>query len=162
MVRPFPSETLRYGDYSKAGEGVYDHPFLWGSKRTGPDLSRGGQKSNPNTYKDEEWHWRHMYNPRDLNPKSIMPAYDWLCDNNNAADLTTLKAKIKALRTVGVPYEKGFENTAEALYDKEAKTISDKLKERGIKANPRTEIIALIAYLHKLGRDIEQPVQAQN
>ena len=162
MVRPFPSETLRYGDYSKAGEGVYDHPFLWGSKRTGPDLSRGGQKSNPNTYKDEEWHWRHMYNPRDLNPKSIMPSYEWLCDNSNEVDLTSLKAKIKALRIVGVPYEKGFENTAEQLYDKEAKTITDKLKARGIKANTRTEIIALIAYLHKLGRDIESPVQAQN
>ncbi len=162
MVRPFPSETLRYGDYSKAGEGIYDHPFLWGSKRTGPDLSRGGQKSNPNTYKDEEWHWRHMNNPRDLNPKSIMPAYEWLCDNNNEVDLTTLKAKIKALRVVGVPYEKGFENTAEELYSKEAKVISDKLKARGIKTSTRTEIIALIAYLHKLGRDIEPPVQSQN
>jgi cytochrome c oxidase cbb3-type subunit I/II len=159
LVRPFPSETVRYGEYTKAGEHVYDHPFLWGSKRTGPDLSRGGQRSNPNTYKDEEWHWRHMNNPRDVNPKSIMPAYDWLCDNSNEMDVSTLKAKINALRTVGVPYEKGYENEALADLDKEAAVIVAKLKGRGIKATNRTEIVALIAYLHKLGRDIEtQPV----
>lgn len=161
LVRPFPSETVRYGEYTKAGEHVYDHPFLWGSKRTGPDLSRGGQKSNPNTYKDEEWHWRHMNNPRDINPKSIMPAYDWLCDNSNQMDVSTLKAKIKALRTVGVPYEKGYENQALADLDREAAFIVEKLRGRGIKATNRTEIVALIAYLHKLGRDIEvQPVAA--
>jgi cytochrome c oxidase cbb3-type subunit I/II len=159
LVRPFPSETVRYGEYTKAGEHVYDHPFLWGSKRTGPDLSRGGQRSNPNTYKDEEWHWRHMNNPRDVNPKSIMPAYDWLCDNSNEMDVSSLKAKINALRTVGVPYEKGYENEALADLDKEAAVIVAKLKGRGIKATNRTEIVALIAYLHKLGRDIEtQPV----
>jgi cytochrome c oxidase cbb3-type subunit I/II len=155
LVRPFPSETVRYGEYTKAGENVYDHPFLWGSKRTGPDLSRGGQTGNANTYKDENWHWRHLNNPRDVQPKSIMPAYPWLCDNSKPADLTDLKSKIRALRVVGVPYEKGFENQAEQEYDKQAEEIVGKLKKSGIKAEKRTEIVALIAYLHKLGRDIE-------
>jgi cytochrome c oxidase cbb3-type subunit I/II len=155
MVRALPSETARYGEFTKAGEHIYDHPFLWGSKRTGPDLSRGGQKSNPNTYKDEGWHWRHMKNPQEMQPKSIMPSYPWLCDNSKPVDLSDLKAKINALRTIGVPYEKGYENLAEADYDKEAEEISKKLKTTGIKAEKRTEIIALIAYLHKLGRDVE-------
>lgn len=160
LVRPFPSETVRYGEYTKAGEHVYDHPFLWGSKRTGPDLSRGGQKSNVN-YKDEEWHWRHMNDPRSVNAKSIMPAYPWICDNSREMDLTDLKAKIKALRTVGVPYEKGYENQAQDDLDKQAEGIVAKLKEKGIKAGKRTEIVALIAYLHKLGKDIE-PQQVAN
>lgn len=90
-----------------------------------------------------------------MQPKSIMPSYPWLCDNNNPVDLSDLKAKIKAMRTVGVPYEKGFENIAEQEYDKQAEEILGKLKAAGIKANKRTEIVALIAYLHKLGRDIE-------
>ncbi|WP_230690813.1 cbb3-type cytochrome c oxidase subunit II, partial [Streptococcus pneumoniae] len=72
---------------------------MWGSKRTGPDLSRGGVKTNPNTYKDEGWHWNHMNNPRDVNPQSIMPAYPWLCDIDREMDLSTLKQKINAMRT---------------------------------------------------------------
>lgn len=155
MVRPFTHETERYGEYSKAGEFVYDHPFLWGSKRTGPDLSRGGQNSNPNTYKDEGWHWNHMNDPRTLNKASIMPSYSWLVDNSREMDLTTLKQKISALRTVGVPYEKGYEEQALEDLDRQAKKIVAKLKMKGIKATKRTEIVALIAYLHRLGKDIE-------
>ena len=155
MVRPFVHETERYGEYAKAGEGVYDHPFLWGSKRTGPDLSRGGQKSNPRTYKDAGWHWNHMMNPQILNKASVMPPYPWLCDVEREMDLSTLKQKISALRTVGVPYPLGYEEKAMEDLDAEAKKIVAILKLKGIKATKRTEIVALIAYLHKLGRDIE-------
>ena len=161
LVRPFPHETERYGEFAKAGEYVYDHPFLWGSKRTGPDLSRGGVTSNPNTYKDEGWHYNHMNNPRDVNPQSIMPAYPWLCDIDREVDLSTLKQKINALRVVGVPYPKGYEEQALADFDAQAKQISDKLKVKGIQTGNRTEIIALIAYLHKMGRDL-QPATVAN
>jgi cytochrome c oxidase cbb3-type subunit I/II len=155
LVRPFTHETERYGEYAKAGEGVYDHPFLWGSKRTGPDLSRGGQRSNSNTFKDEGWHWTHMSDPRVVSKASIMPAYPWLCDIDREMDLSTLKQKISALRIVGVPYEKGYENQALSDLDAQAQKIVATLKTKGIKATNRTEIVALIAYLHKLGRDIE-------
>jgi cytochrome c oxidase cbb3-type subunit I/II len=155
LVRPFPHETERYGEFAKAGEYVYDHPFLWGSKRTGPDLSRSGVTSNPNTYKDEGWHYNHMYNPRDVNPQSIMPAYPWLCDIDREVDLSTLKQKINALRIVGVPYPKGYEEQALADFDAQATQIRGKLKVKGIQTGNRTEIVALIAYLHKLGRDLQ-------
>ena len=155
LVRPFPHETERYGEFAKAGEYVYDHPFLWGSKRTGPDLSRSGVASNPNTYKDEGWHYNHMNNPRDVNPQSIMPAYPWLCDIDREVDLSTLKQKINALRIVGVPYPKGYEEQALADFDAQAKQIREKLKVKGIQTGNRTEIVALIAYLHKLGRDLQ-------
>lgn len=161
MVRPFASETERYGEYSKAGEFVYDHPFLWGSKRTGPDLARGGIRSGK-VFKDEVWHWTHMNNPRDVNKASIMPAYPWLCDTEKEMDLSTLKSKIKALRTVGVPYDKGYENIALEDLDKQASGIVATLKGKGIKATNRTEIVALIAYLHKLGKDIEPKEVAAN
>ena len=155
LVRPFPHETERYGEFAKAGEYVYDHPFLWGSKRTGPDLSRSGVTSNPNTYKDEGWHYNHMNNPRDVNPQSIMPAYPWLCDIDREVDLSTLKQKINALRIVGVPYPKGYEEQALADFDAQATQIRGKLKVKGIQTGNRTEIVALIAYLHKLGRDLQ-------
>jgi cytochrome c oxidase cbb3-type subunit I/II len=155
LVRPFPHETERYGEFAKAGEYVYDHPFLWGSKRTGPDLSRSGVASNPNTYKDEGWHYNHMNNPRDVNPQSIMPAYPWLCDIDREVDLSTLKQKINALRIVGVPYPKGYEEQALADFDAQATQIRGKLKVKGIQTGNRTEIVALIAYLHKLGRDLQ-------
>ncbi len=155
LVRPFPHETERYGEFAKAGEFVYDHPFLWGSKRTGPDLSRSGVATNPNTYKDEGWHYNHMNNPRDVNPQSIMPAYPWLCDIDREVDLSTLKQKINALRIVGVPYPKGYEEQALADFDAQAKQIREKLKVKGIQTGNRTEIVALIAYLHKLGRDLQ-------
>ena len=157
MVRPFRSETVRYGEYSKAGEFVYDHPFLWGSKRTGPDLHREGGK-NP-----ESWHYNHMYDPRSTSDGSIMPRYPWLYDNYY--DKEDIPAKINAMRTLGVPYEKGYENQAVADAEQQANTVVEKIKSQdaNIETDPNLEIIALIAYLERLGTDIqvEQP-QNQN
>ena len=104
MIRPFRSETERYGEYSKAGEFVYDHPFLWGSKRIGPDLHRVGGK-----YPDA-WHYNHLDDPRSTSPGSIMPRYPWLLSQK--LDTTSLPARISALRRVGVPYPAGYENKA--------------------------------------------------
>jgi cytochrome c oxidase cbb3-type subunit I/II len=147
MVRPFRSETERYGEYSKAGEFVYDHPFLWGSKRTGPDLHRVGAK-----YPDS-WHFNHMLDPTSMSPGSIMPRYPWLFEQQVDADLTP--AMISALRNVGVPYEEGFEDQANALMSKQAALIATNLKKDGIEIAPEAEIIALIAYLQRLGTDIK-------
>ncbi|WP_416867638.1 MAG: cytochrome-c oxidase, cbb3-type subunit I [Imperialibacter sp.] len=147
MVRPFRDETERYGEYSKAGEFVYDHPFLWGSKRTGPDLHRVGAK-----YPDS-WHFNHMLDPTSMSPGSIMPPYPWLFEQQVDADLTP--AMISALRHVGVPYEEGFEDQANALMSKQAALIATNLKKDGIEIAPEAEIIALIAYLQRLGTDIK-------
>ena len=153
LVRPFRSETERYGDYSKSGEYVYDHPFLWGSKRTGPDLVRGGDKAGNKVYKNATWHYMHMLNPREPSPGSIMPAYPWLIDNT--LDMSNLEGKIKAMRTLGVPYEKGYEKDAKADLLKQAEGIVAELKKDGYKVEPDKEIVAMIAYLHKLGRDLK-------
>lgn len=125
MVRPFRAETLRYGPYSLAGESVYDHPFQWGSKRTGPDLARVGGR-----YSDE-WHRIHLNNPRDVVPESNMPRYPWLA--STAVDGGSLPAHMKALRTVGVPYT-----------DEEIAKASEEVK-------GKTEMDAVIAYLQVLG-----------
>ncbi len=125
MIRPFRAETLRYGHYSVAGESVYDHPFQWGSKRTGPDLARVGGK-----YSDE-WHRIHLVNPRDVVPESNMPAYPWL--EKSAVDAASMPAHMKALRTVGVPY------TDEQI----AKSVEE--------LKGKTELEATIAYLQVLG-----------
>jgi len=125
MIRPFRAETLRYGHYSVAGESVYDHPFQWGSKRTGPDLARVGGK-----YSDE-WHRIHLINPRDLVPESNMPAYPWL--EKNLVDAESLPAHMKALRRVGVPYT-----------DEQIAKAAEEVK-------GRTEMEATIAYLQGLG-----------
>jgi cytochrome c oxidase cbb3-type subunit 2 len=125
MIRPLRAETERYGHYSVAGEFVYDHPFLWGSKRTGPDLARVG-----NRYSDD-WHRAHMYNPRDVVPQSNMPAYPWLFDDEIAADKTALK--MAALRNVGVPY------------------TDDDISGAAAAVAGKKEIEALIAYLQQLG-----------
>ncbi len=153
LVRPFRSETERYGEYSKSGEYVYDHPFLWGSKRTGPDLVRGGDKAANKVYKNATWHYMHMLNPRETSPGSIMPAYPWLIDNS--LDMSLLEGKIKAMRTLGVPYEKGYEKEAKADLMKQAEGIVAELKKDGYKVEPDKEIVAMIAYLHKLGRDLK-------
>lgn len=129
MIRPFRAETLRYGHYSVAGEFVYDHPFQWGSKRTGPDLARVGGK-----YSDE-WHRIHLNNPRDVVPESNMPAYPWL--EKNMVDASTMAPHMKALRTVGVPYTDAQINGA-------AEEVKGK-----------TELDALIAYLQGMGRAIK-------
>ncbi|KHJ38065.1 hypothetical protein PBAC_17700 [Pedobacter glucosidilyticus] len=146
-IRPFRSETERYGEYSKAGEFVYDHPFLWGSKRTGPDLHRQGGK-----YSDA-WHYNHMLDPRTMSPGSIMPAYDWLISQE--LDTTTTASKIKALRTLGVPYPDRYELIANQDLDKQAKGISQNLAKDKIKVGSNKEIVAIIAYLQRLGTDIK-------
>ena len=125
MIRPFRAETLRYGHYSVAGESVYDHPFQWGSKRTGPDLARVGGKYN------DEWHRIHLINPRDLVPESNMPAYPWL--EKGTIDGAALAANMRALRTVGVPYT-----------DAQIAAAAEEVK-------GKTEMDATIAYLQVLG-----------
>ncbi|MHB1179130.1 MAG: cytochrome-c oxidase, cbb3-type subunit I [Daejeonella sp.] len=147
MVRPFRSETERYGDYSKAGEFVYDHPFLWGSKRTGPDLHRVGGKYS------HAWHFNHMMDPTTMSPGSIMPPYPWLIEQK--LDTATTISKINAMRTLGVPYELNYEKTANDDLDKQALAISDNLLKDNIKVKNDREIIALIAYLQRLGTDIK-------
>lgn len=147
MVRPFRSETERYGEYSKAGEFVYDHPFLWGSKRTGPDLHRVGAKYS------HSWHYNHMLAPDAVSTGSIMPAYPWLFEQVINKDETS--GKISALRKVGVPYAEGYEAQANEDLEKQSEEIVKSLKADGIEVMPDAEIIALIAYLQKLGTDIK-------
>ena len=147
LVRPFRSETERYGEYSKAGEYVYDHPFLWGSKRTGPDLHReGGKYSNL-------WHYLHFEDPRQMSPGSIMPPYPWLL--TQTLDTSTTSKKINALRSIGVPYEEGYEKFANQDLEKQANQIADDLINNGIPADWDKDVIALIAYLQRLGTDIK-------
>lgn len=129
MIRPFRAETLRYGHYSVAGEFVYDHPFQWGSKRTGPDLHRVGGR-----YSDE-WHRIHLINPRDLVPESIMPAYPWL--ETTAVDAESLAPNMTALKRVGVPYS------------------DDEIKNAASEVQGKTELDALIAYLQVLGTHLK-------
>lgn len=150
MVRPFREEIVRYGEYSKSGEFVYDRPFQFGSKRTGPDLHRIGGK-----YPDF-WHYRHMLDPRSTSAGSIMPPYPWLYENDLDTDLT--QAKLKAFRTLGAPYSD--EEIAGALDDlkQQADGIWNGLSSQGVKASgdmANKEIIALIAYLQRLGTDIK-------
>jgi cytochrome c oxidase cbb3-type subunit I/II len=147
MVRPFRSETERYGEYSKAGEFVYDHPFLWGSKRTGPDLHRVGAK-----YPDS-WHDQHLLAPSSRSPGSIMPSYPWLLENNYDQSLTP--KMITAMRTLGVPYAEGYESQANADVDNQAQKIVRNLKDAGVQTQPDKQIVALIAYLQRLGTDIK-------
>ena len=154
LIRPFRSETVRYGEYSKAGEYVYDHPFLWGSKRTGPDLHRVGMK-----YPDS-WHYYHMMDPTTMSPNSIMPPYPWLFEN--FIDKETTSTKINALRTIGVPYEERFETIANEDVDSQASVIVENLKQDGIEVHPDAEIVALIAYLQRLGTDIKVQATASN
>lgn len=147
MVRPFRNETSRYGEYSKAGEFVYDHPFQWGSKRTGPDLARIGGK-----YPDS-WHYNHMMDPTSMSPGSIMPLYPWLLDDK--VDVASTVGKIKAMQKLGVPYPEGYENLAAQDMEKQAKGIAESLQKDGIKTAADKEIVALIAYLQRLGKDIK-------
>ncbi|HLG33061.1 MAG TPA: cytochrome-c oxidase, cbb3-type subunit I [Ignavibacteriaceae bacterium] len=147
LVRPFRSETERYGEYSKAGEYVYDHPFLWGSKRTGPDLHRVGGKY-PNF-----WHYLHMENPGSMSPGSIMPSYPWLLTND--LDVSNTSKKINVMRSIGVPYPDGYEEFAIQDLHAQAEEITLDLQKSGAPAEANKEIIALIAYLQRLGRDIK-------
>jgi len=147
MIRPFRSETERYGDYSKAGEFVYDRPFLWGSKRTGPDLHRVGHK-----YPDS-WHFMHMKDPSSTSPGSIMPGYPWLYDKQ--LDISHTEGKIITLQKLGVPYAVGYEKQATADLVAQARKISDGLNKSGFNIGPDKEIISIIAYLQRLGTDIK-------
>jgi len=151
MIRPFRSETERYGEYSKAGETVYDHPFQFGSKRTGPDLSREGVKSLPN-YKPDSWHFNHMQNPQKLNAESIMPPYPWLIEND--LDVSTTARKIEVMMSFGVPYPEGYADVAIDDLNAQAAQIAQGLRDGGIQVENNKEIIALIAYLQRLGTDV--------
>lgn len=156
MIRPFRSEVARYGEYSKAGEFVYDHPFQWGSKRTGPDLAREGGKY-PNS-----WHFNHMYEPSSMSPGSIMPNYPWLFTNN--LDTAITGAKIRAMQKMGVPYPKDYATIANHELMQQADEISADLAKEKIQVKSNKEIVALIAYLQRLGKDIklEQKTASNN
>lgn len=164
MIRPLRFETARYGEYSKAGEFVYDHPFQWGSKRTGPDLAReGGLRSH-------YWHFQHMLRPKEVTPGSIMPAYPWLIENDLNTKYT--KKKIEAMQSLDVPYEKGYEDQALSDLQSQAREIAEELveeiyrklpehvqevydKEAEIAKMEKKQIVAMIAYLQRLGTDIK-------
>jgi cytochrome c oxidase cbb3-type subunit I/II len=148
LVRPFRYETERYGEYSKAGEYVYDHPFQWGSKRTGPDLHRVGAKY------PSLWHVRHMDRPASTTPGSVMPAYTHL--KTDPFDTSLLGSKMRALRTVGVPYTDGEIESAPASIAAQAKAIAAEVEaQQGPTGLADKEIAALTAYLQRLGTDIK-------
>jgi len=149
IVRPFRSETERYGEYSKSGEFIYDRPFLWGSKRTGPDLHRVGAK-----YPDS-WHYNHMNEPTSMAPGSMMPRYPWLLENDLNTNYTS--SKIKILQSLGTPYPDGYADVAVNDLKDQAKKIAESLAKDNIKQEnlENKEIVALIAYLQRLGTDIK-------
>jgi len=149
MIRPFRSETERYGEYSKAGEFVYDHPFQWGSKRTGPDLAREGAGNNR---KSNTWHYNHMDDPQAISTGTVMPSYSFMIDQN--LDTASTPAKIKAMQTLGVPYPADYSLIANADLMRQAKEITESLKQDSIFVAPNKEIVAMIAYLQRLGTDI--------
>ena len=172
MVRPFRSEVERYGEYSKSGEFVYDYPFLWGSKRTGPDLHRLGAKYSDN------WHFNHMYDPQSTSPGSIMPAYKWMFENKQM-DYSNIETKMRALQKLGVPYTDEEIANAQATIKAQAQIIEENLKNdpdfvKSYETSKKTavansesfvpmserEITALIAYLQRLGTDIK--VKSEN
>lgn len=155
MIRPFRSETARYGDYSKAGEFVFDHPFLWGSKRTGPDLAREGVIG-----RNHAWHYLHMEKPQSTSPGSIMPDYPWLLRNKLRTKHTA--KKISVMRQLGVPYPMYFEEIAVTRLNEQAEGIATELRaqlpDRADSIQADREIIALIAYLQRLGVDATKEV----
>ncbi|MEZ5057990.1 MAG: cytochrome-c oxidase, cbb3-type subunit I [Saprospiraceae bacterium] len=157
MIRPFRSETERYGDYSKSGEFVYDRPFLWGSKRTGPDLQKEGASK---LKKSDGWHYNHMLEPVSMSPGSIMPTYPWLHEDD--LNTSSTKAKIAALRKLGTPYPEGYEDTIAEEMALQAQTIAENLRKEGIEQEgvETKEIVALIAYLQRLGVDYQVDKQA--
>ncbi|HLS70508.1 MAG TPA: cytochrome-c oxidase, cbb3-type subunit I [Chitinophagaceae bacterium] len=148
MIRPFRDEEARYGEFSKAGEFIYDFPFQWGSKRTGPDLARIGKK-----YPDS-WHYNHMYDPKMMVSNSIMPKYPWLF--TNSIDLGKTGPMIKAMTKLGVPYSEGYHKEANADVEAQAKLIQASLAKDDIEVRTTDEIVALIAYLQRLGTDIKK------
>jgi cytochrome c oxidase cbb3-type subunit I/II len=153
MIRPFRSETVRYGAYSEAGDYVYEHPFLWGSKRTGPDLLREGGKY-PNT-----WHYNHMLDPRSTSPGSIMPKYPWLYSSK--LDLSNLSNKMRVLQKLGVPYSDVEIVESSLAAERQAQTIVADLAQNKITVAWDDEIVALIAYLQALGKRVAEPETGQ-
>ena len=153
MVRPFRDEVARYGEYSKAGEFVYDHPFQWGSKRTGPDLARVGGK-----YPDS-WHYNHMLDPSSMSPGSIMPNYNWLFDHE--IDTNRTETMIRAMQRLGVPYPAGYATQANSDLASQAASIKASLKADKLGVGSNKEIVALIAYLQRLGKDIKAAPKEQ-
>ncbi len=161
MIRPFRSEVMRYDkkdhQYSLPGEFVYDHPHLWGSKRTGPDLAREGGVQN------NAWHYRHLWDPRSTSDKSIMPRYVWLFsdDGNDATlDVSLTRAKLEAMQTLGVPYSDEYVERWQAELEGQANLIANSLNEDpDIEVGPEEEIIALIAYLQRLGTDVKNSTE---
>jgi cytochrome c oxidase cbb3-type subunit I/II len=150
MVRTLRDEVVRYGEYSKAGEFVYDHPFQFGSKRTGPDLHRVGGKYN------DFWHYNHMRDPRSTTAGSIMPGYPWLYDNDLDTSLTS--KKLAAMKKLGVPYSEDEIQGATTSLETQASQLTSKLYSEGVPNTPgleKKEIIALIAYMQRLGADIK-------
>ena len=144
MIRTLVGDVLRYGDYSKLGESIYDHPFQWGSKRIGPDLAREGGKY-PGV-----WHFEHMQNPRAVTPNSIMPNYPWLYTDKTNVEI--LPRKLEVMRKLGVPYKPASEEEVQALVESQENFIVADLKNAGATVQPDREIIALISYLQKLGK----------
>ena len=149
MVRPFKTETDRYGPFSMAGEGIYDRPFLYGSRRTGPDLARVGGKY-PNS-----WHWIHLRDPREIEPRSNMPPYAFLTEQ--PLDLTLTERKLEVLRGLGHPYSDAEVHGAADAARAQAAEVADSLRRDGValgEAQARSEALALIAYLQRLGKDL--------
>jgi cytochrome c oxidase cbb3-type subunit I/II len=151
QVRPLKSETDRYGAYSLAGEGAYDRPFLWGSRRTGPDLHRLGGR-----YPDS-WHWIHLENPRQIEPRSNMPAFAFLL--NTELDTSLTRARLETLRTLGHPYSDAEVENAERDALAQAAEVAGRLRSEGVELDAvqeRSEAIALIAYLQSLGHAVKE------
>jgi cytochrome c oxidase cbb3-type subunit I/II len=145
MIRPMRAEVLRYGEWTRAGEYAYDHPFLLGSRRMGPDLQRVGGK-----YPDA-WHYEHMRDPRSTSPGSVMPAYSWL--HRQSYDPAEIQASLRALKTAGVPYTDAQIADAPQAIARQAQDIVGRLAQAGISSQPDKEIVAVIAYLQRLGKD---------
>ena len=154
MVRPFRHEIERYGEYSKAGETIYERPFLWGSKRTGPDLARVGGKY------PHLWHVRHMEDPQSTSPNSIMPPYPHMLEN--ALDLSSLPTKLRRLKTLGTPYDEDMVANAVEIAQTEAEAIAREIEAQGgPEGLEDKEIVALIAYLQRLGADVQATPAAE-
>jgi len=153
MIRPFRAETERYGPYSVAGEFVYDHPFQWGSKRTGPDLHRVGGRY------PSLWHYSHLMDPRSTSPGSNMPSYAWL--ESGRIDVPLARKKLALMQKLGVPYTNDDIDAAETMQRRQAEAVVTDLAQQGVSVAWNSEIVALISYLQRLGRDVGvKPVPA--
>jgi cytochrome c oxidase cbb3-type subunit I/II len=156
QIRTLVGDVLRYGDPSLIGESIYDHPYQWGSKRTGPDLAREGDTRSP-MYKSSDWHYNHMLDPRQVSPGSTMPNYPWLF--KNTTDLAALPRKIEVQHMLGVPMKGGTPDEIKKDAIAQSESIVAELKTKGVDTIPDREIIALIAYLQKIGKS--EPVKKE-